>query len=91
MGRLVGAGTGTDLLPLAWQWSVVLRLCCGEGWFWRPEDGGGDLGAADVLRPPIAQERLELRPDGLVRIILKRAYADGTVAIVFSADGSGRS
>jgi len=34
-----------------------------------------------VLRPPIAQERLEQRPDGLVRITLKRAYADGTVAV----------
>src|SRR5439155_22492894 len=34
-----------------------------------------------VLRPPIAQERLERRPDGLVRIALKRAYADGTVAV----------
>ena len=27
-----------------------------------------------VLRPPLAQERLELRPDGLVRIVLKRAF-----------------
>lgn len=34
-----------------------------------------------VLRPPIAQERVELRPDGLVRIALKRAYSDGTVAV----------
>jgi hypothetical protein len=34
-----------------------------------------------VLRPPIAQERLETQPDGLVRIALKRAYADGTVAV----------
>ena len=34
-----------------------------------------------VLRPPIAQERLERRPDGLVRITLKKAYADGTVAV----------
>jgi hypothetical protein len=34
-----------------------------------------------VLRPPLAQERLEPRPDGLVRISLKRAYADGTVAV----------
>ena len=34
-----------------------------------------------VLRPPIAQERLERRPDGLVRIALKRASADGTVAV----------
>jgi hypothetical protein len=34
-----------------------------------------------VLRPPIAQERLEARSDGLVRIPLKRAFADGTVAV----------
>jgi hypothetical protein len=34
-----------------------------------------------VLRPPIAQERVERRPDGLVRIALKKAYADGTVAV----------
>ena len=34
-----------------------------------------------VLRPPVARERVELRPDGLVRITLKKAYADGTVAV----------
>ena len=34
-----------------------------------------------VLRPPLAQQRLELQKDGLVRIVLKRAYADGTVAV----------
>jgi hypothetical protein len=34
-----------------------------------------------VLRPPIAQERVEQRADGLVRITLKKAYADGTVAV----------
>jgi len=34
-----------------------------------------------VLRPPLAQERVELRPDGLVRITLKKAYADGTIAV----------
>ncbi len=34
-----------------------------------------------VLRPPIAQERVEQRPDGLVRVTLKKAYADGTVAV----------
>jgi hypothetical protein len=34
-----------------------------------------------VLRPPIGQERLERRPNGLVRITLKRAWADGTVAV----------
>jgi hypothetical protein len=34
-----------------------------------------------VLRPPLAQERLALRPDGLVRIVLKRAFGDGTSAV----------
>lgn len=34
-----------------------------------------------VLRPPLAQERVELRPDGLVRITLKKAYTDGTLAV----------
>ena len=34
-----------------------------------------------VLRPPLAQERVELRPDGLVRITLKKAFADGTLAV----------
>ena len=29
-----------------------------------------------VLRPPIAQERVEQQPDGLVRITLKKAYAE---------------
>jgi hypothetical protein len=33
-----------------------------------------------VLRPPLGQERREPRPDGLVRIVLKKAYADGTLA-----------
>jgi hypothetical protein len=48
--------------------------------------GGLDLAGREallryVLRPPIAQERIERRSDGLVRIALKRAYADGTVAV----------
>ena len=34
-----------------------------------------------VLRPPVAQERVEQRPDGLVRITLKKAYRDGTIAV----------
>ena len=34
-----------------------------------------------VLRPPLAQERLEQRQGGLVRISLKKAYADGTMAV----------
>jgi hypothetical protein len=35
----------------------------------------------DVLRPPLAQERLERQPDGLLRSTLKRAYNDGTLAV----------
>ena len=47
---------------------------------------GGDLRAQEqlvkyVLRPPIAQERLELLPDELVRVALKRPFKDGTVAV----------
>ncbi len=38
---------------------------------------GGNAGAG-VLPP---QERVEQRPDGLVRITLKKAYRDGTVAV----------
>ncbi len=34
-----------------------------------------------VLRPPVAQERVEQRSDGLVRITLKKAYTDGTIAV----------
>ncbi len=34
-----------------------------------------------VLRPPVAQERITHKPGGLVRITLKRAYQDGTVAV----------
>jgi hypothetical protein len=34
-----------------------------------------------VLRPAVAQERVELRPNGLVRITLKKAYADGAIAV----------
>ncbi len=34
-----------------------------------------------ALRPPIAQERLHLLPNDLVRIELKRPFGDGTVAI----------
>jgi hypothetical protein len=34
-----------------------------------------------VLRPAVAQERITHGPDGLVRISLKKAFADGTVAV----------
>jgi hypothetical protein len=34
-----------------------------------------------VLRPPIAQDRLKLLPNDLVRIELRRPFADGTTAV----------
>jgi hypothetical protein len=34
-----------------------------------------------VLRPPIAEERIEPGHGGLVRIALERAFADGTIAV----------
>jgi hypothetical protein len=34
-----------------------------------------------ILRPPLATERLLPGPDGLVRIALKKAFSDGTVAV----------
>jgi hypothetical protein len=34
-----------------------------------------------ILRPAIAQERVTSGPEGLVRIALKRAFSDGTVAV----------
>jgi hypothetical protein len=43
--------------------------------------GGGRCCATLLLRPPVAQERVEQRPFGLVRITLKKAYTDGTIAV----------
>ena len=34
-----------------------------------------------ILRPAVAQERITRGPDGLVRIGLKKAFSDGTVAV----------
>jgi hypothetical protein len=34
-----------------------------------------------ILRPAVAQERVTRGPDGLVRIALKKAFSDGTVAV----------
>jgi hypothetical protein len=45
------------------------------------DDAGREALLRYVLRPPIAQERVEPQKGGLVRIALKRAYADGTVAV----------
>jgi hypothetical protein len=48
--------------------------------------GGADLAGREallkyILRPAVAQERIVAGKDGLVRITLKRAFSDGTVAI----------
>ncbi len=34
-----------------------------------------------VLRPPVANERLQITPDGNVRLFLRKAFRDGTAAI----------
>jgi hypothetical protein len=45
------------------------------------DTGGREALLRYALRPPIAQERHELHPDGLVRVVLKRAFSDATVAV----------
>ena len=37
-----------------------------------------------VLRPPLAKARIERRADGTVRLGMKRAWSDGTLAFEFS-------
>ena len=37
-----------------------------------------------VLRPPVAQERLSITPDGLVLVTLKSEWHDGTSHLVFT-------
>ena len=34
-----------------------------------------------ILRPAVAKERVTLRPNGLVRVALKKPFSDGTVAV----------
>src|SRR5262245_56245967 len=34
-----------------------------------------------VLRPPLANNHVELTDDGMVRVILKKAFRDGTIAV----------
>jgi hypothetical protein len=41
----------------------------------------GKSPTGDIVRPAVAQERIVAGKDGLVRITLKRAFSDGTVAI----------
>ncbi len=51
----------------------------------RADDRGGlERLAHYLLRPPLAQERLELLPDGRVGLTLARPWADGTQALVFT-------
>ena len=38
-----------------------------------------------ILRPPLAKGRIERLPDGTVRLGMKRAWSDGTIAVEFSA------
>jgi hypothetical protein len=45
------------------------------------DDTGREALLRYVLRPPIAQERVQPQSNGLVRIALKRPYADGTFAV----------
>jgi hypothetical protein len=39
-----------------------------------------------ILRPPLAQERLTVRPDGRLELAFKRAWRDGTRAIVLEPE-----
>jgi len=45
------------------------------------DDAGREALLKYILRPSVAQERVTRGPDGLVRITLKKAFADGTVAV----------
>ena len=45
------------------------------------DDTGRETLLRYVLRPPIAQERVVAGPDGLVRIVLKKRFSDGTLAV----------
>lgn len=45
------------------------------------DDAGREALVKYVLRPPIAQERVKLLSDGLVRIELRRPFRDGTIAV----------
>ncbi len=45
------------------------------------DEGGRERLLRYVLRPAVAQERLQKTEQGLVRIALKKAWSDGTVAV----------
>ncbi|WP_437901720.1 transposase [Sorangium sp. So ce124] len=61
------------LAPHAKQHSIVVPKATGKAC------KGEQRAGADS--PPIAKERVEPQQDGLVRLSLKRAFADGTVAV----------
>jgi hypothetical protein len=44
-----------------------------------------------LLRPPLAQERVEILPNGRVGLTLAHAWADGTRALVFEPSSSWKS
>jgi putative transposase len=45
------------------------------------DERGRDALLEYVLRPPIASENVQQAPEGLVRIVLKRPFRDGTTAV----------
>jgi len=45
------------------------------------DDEGREALLKYILRPAVAQERVRRGPEGLVRIALKKAFSDGTVAV----------
>jgi hypothetical protein len=47
----------------------------------RDDPGGREALCRYILRPPLSQERVQLLESGRVRLGLKRAYSDGTVAV----------
>ena len=52
-------------------------------WLSANDRAGLERLARYVLRPPLAQDRLRLRPDGRVVVELKTPWRDGTTALVF--------
>jgi hypothetical protein len=55
-----------------------------RGWVRRAgglDEAGREALLEYILRPAVAQERVTRGPDGLVRIALKQAFSDGTVAV----------
>jgi hypothetical protein len=65
------------------------HLCVGRAGFTLhagTRAGGADAAGREallkyILRPAVAQERIVPGRDGLVRIVLKRAFSDGTIAV----------